>query len=201
MDLLLASRWLDAVPDFLARTTRTTHPTVGFIGTASALYPDPAWLDFDRHALRGFGCRLVELDPERHNFATRLETLDAVFVSGGNTFHLLHVFRTTGAEEHLVTRVRQGLPYIGVSAGAAITGPDIEPVSLMDDASETAPLASTRAWGLVDVVVIPHADGIVGGRQVVEDTRTRYAERFPLLFIDDDQAVVVSDGSLSVVAS
>ncbi|MFW0795364.1 Type 1 glutamine amidotransferase-like domain-containing protein [Gordonia sp. CPCC 205515] len=201
MNLLLASRWLDAVPGFLRTTTATARPRVGFIGTASSLYPDPAWLEVDREALQGFGCELVELDPTSPEFAADLDTLDAVFVSGGNTFHLLHVFRTTGAEQALIEKVRAGLPYIGVSAGAAITGPDIEPVSLMDDATETAPLDSTEAWGLVDVVVIPHADGIVGGTQVVDDTRTRYADRFPLLFITDDQAVLVSDGSRSVISS
>lgn len=201
MKLLLASRWLDAVPAFLRETTGTPHPTVGFIGTASALYPDPAWLDVDRDTLRGFGCRLVELDPTEPDFADRLDGVDAVFVSGGNTFHLLHVFRSTGAQESLVAKVRAGLPYIGVSAGAAITGPDIEPVSLMDDATETAPLDSLRAWDLVEVVVIPHADGLVGGTRLVEHTRARYADRFPLMFITDDQAVLVSDDSLSVVSS
>ena len=36
----------------------------------------------------------------------------------------------------IVDAVRAGLPYIGVSAGAAVAGPDIAPLALLDDPAE-----------------------------------------------------------------
>lgn len=205
MHLLLTSRWLNAVPAFLTTAVAKESPLrIGFIASASAIYPDPAWTDVDRDTLRDFGHQLDEIVPEarsRDDTARQLDTVDALFVSGGNTFHLLHVLRSTGADTLIVERVRAGLPYIGASAGAVVAGPDILPASLVDDPAETAPLESTRGLGLVDVVVIPHADGIVTGREVIDRTRARFADRYPLVFIDDDQALVVSDDARSVVDS
>lgn len=205
MEMLLASRWLSAVPPFLtARRPGIAAPTIGFVATASEIYPEPGWVDYDRETLRGFGYRLDEVDLSRTataDIATQLDAVDAVFVSGGNTFHLLHVLRSTGTDELLAARIRDGLPYIGVSAGALIVGPDIAPVTGMDDPSETEPLASTAGLGLIGEIVMPHADGIVVGRAAIDAIRRRHAGDDRLVFIDDDQALVVSGSERTVVSS
>ncbi|MBD0861923.1 Type 1 glutamine amidotransferase-like domain-containing protein [Gordonia sp. zg691] len=201
-DLLLLSRWLTPVPEFL-RTRTGAGGRIGYLPTASSIYPDQAWLDLERATLRDQGFVVCELDPELVSAAAFTRTLgeiDAVFVAGGNVFHLLGALRLAGADRPLVDAVRAGLPYIGVSAGAAITGPDIAPLSLLDNPGEAAPLASTLGLGLVDVIVVPHAEGTVGGRGPVDATRERFAAEHPLHFLRDDEALVVSGETRTVIS-
>ncbi|MFE0751651.1 Type 1 glutamine amidotransferase-like domain-containing protein [Gordonia sp. NPDC058843] len=199
--LLLLSRWLTPVPAFLAPITRPGC-RIGYVPTASSIYPDHAWLDLERDTLGQQGYQVTDLDPELMGaaaFARALQAVDAVFVAGGNTFHLLGALRLAGADRAIVDAVRSGLPYIGVSAGAAVVGPDIAPLALLDDLTEAAPLTSTEGLGLVEVTVIPHAEGTVGGRGPVEATRKRFGNDHRLHFLRDDEAIVVSDGTLRVI--
>lgn len=202
-DLLLLSRWLDTVPDFL---TPLTGPAarVGFVPTASMIYPDRAWVDLDRATLRDQGFTPVELDLESMTageFISAMSSVEAVFVSGGNVFHLLGVLRRTGTDHPLADAIAAGLPYVGASAGAAIVGSDIGPLALLDDPTEAHPLESTEALGFVDAVIVPHADGLVGGTGPVERLREQYGHTYRLLFLRDDQALVVSDDGSRVIDS
>lgn len=203
VELLLVSRWLSAVPGFL---TPRTGPgaRIGFVPTASSIYDDRAWVDLDRTTLREQGWQTVELDIEAmpaDDIATCLTTVDAVFVSGGNVFHLLAAMRRTGFADVLTTHVQAGLPYIGASAGACVIGADIEPLGLLDDPAEATGLGSTTGLGWIDEVIVPHADGIVSGRAVIDEIGRRYGREFRLRLINDDQALLVSGGSRSVISS
>ena len=202
-ELLLVSRWLDAIPGFL---TPRTGPgaLVGFVPTASSIYEDRAWVDFDRATLRNQGWQTVELDIETMpatDVKNALTTVDAIFVSGGNVFHLLAAMHRTGFADMLTERVHAGLPYIGASAGACVVGIDIEPLGLLDDPTEATGLPSTAGLGWIDEVIVPHADGIVSGRAVIEEVARRYGKRFTLRLLADDQALLVSDDSRSVISS
>ncbi|GAB89112.1 Type 1 glutamine amidotransferase-like domain-containing protein [Gordonia rhizosphera] len=200
-ELLLVSRWLDAVPEFVEKRV-SGRVRVAFVPTASSIYRDRSWVDYDRRTLRGFGYSVGDLDIERLDHAGMvrgLDDADVVFVSGGNVFYLLAVMRSRGFADLLTERVEAGLPYVGVSAGACVVGADIEPLSLLDDPEEGAGLASTKGLGWIDEVVIPHADGIVCGSEVIDEIRTRYGTRYPLRFLTDDQALLVSGDSRSVV--
>ncbi|WP_207843655.1 Type 1 glutamine amidotransferase-like domain-containing protein [Williamsia soli] len=202
-ELLLVSRWLSSIPGFL---TPRTGPgaRIGFVPTASSIYDDRAWVDLDRTTLHDQGWQTVELDIEAMASAdmeSALTTVDAVFVSGGNVFHLLAAMRRTGFAEILTARVLAGLPYIGASAGACVVGSDIAPLGLLDDPTEATGLHSTTGLGWIDEVIVPHADGIVSGPAVIDEVVRLYGEQFPLRLLADDQALLVSAGTLSVVAS
>ena len=161
-------------------------------------------MDFDRTTLHEQGWQTVELDLEAmtaSDLAESLNTIDAVFVSGGNVFHLLEVFRRTGFADVLTERVEAGLPYIGASAGACVIGADIEPLGLLDDPAEARSLVSTTGLGWIDEVIVPHADGIVSGRAIIDELRHRFGERFTLRLLTDDQALLVSGSSRYVVPS
>lgn len=200
-DLLLLSRWLGAVPEFV---TGRGGARIGFIPTASSIYPDRAWVDLDRRTLREQGFTVTDIDLEilsASETAAALDDVDAVFVSGGNVFHLLSVLRRTGVDRLLTDRVHAGMLYLGASAGACVVGADIEPLGLLDDPTEAPDLTSTTGLGWIDEVIVPHADGIVSGRAVVDELRIRYGSRFTLRMLADDQALLVSGSERSVISS
>jgi dipeptidase E len=56
---------------------------------------------------------------------SQLEQAEAVFVGGGNTFRLLLSLQRSGILDRLARRVRDGVPYVGASAGTNIAAPTI----------------------------------------------------------------------------
>ena len=78
-----------------------------------------------------------------------LSTADAIFLSGGNTYHLLKALRDTGADQ-LIKKAKT--PIIGVSAGGLCLTPDIGSASAENDIG----LTDSRGLGLVDFGLYPH---------------------------------------------
>jgi len=63
---------------------------------------------------------------------SELDTFDAVYIGGGNTYALLAELRNSGFENHLSEYVRRGKAIYGGSAGAAVLGRDIRTVNYLD---------------------------------------------------------------------
>jgi dipeptidase E len=81
-----------------------------------------------------------------------LARAEAVFVGGGNTYALLRRLHQAGLLGPLRERVRQGLPYLGTSAGANVAGPNV----LTTNDWNVVGLTVFEALGLVSFNVNPH---------------------------------------------
>lgn len=77
-----------------------------------------------RHALEPVGITVTsvhEVDDPRAAIAQA----DNVFVGGGNTFLLVKTLHGLGLMDAIRSRVRQGMPYMGASAGTNIAAPSL----------------------------------------------------------------------------
>lgn len=81
-----------------------------------------------------------------------LEGAEAVFVGGGNTFRLLDVMQRSGLLAVLGERVRQGMAYLGASAGSNLACPTIRTTNDMPIVEPE----SFDALGLVPFQINPH---------------------------------------------
>lgn len=81
-----------------------------------------------------------------------VERAEAVVVGGGNTFHLLKRLYETGALEAVRARAREGMPYVGSSAGSNVACPTIMTTNDMPIVEPP----SLRALGLVPFQINPH---------------------------------------------
>ena len=112
-----------------------------------------------------------------------LASAEAVFVGGGNTFRLLKTLQDSELLEPLRRRIRDGLPYLGASAGINIVCPTIKTTNDM-------PIVQPprfEALGIVPFQINPHyLDPDPGSRHMGETREDRIRE-----FLEENEVPVV----------
>ncbi|MEO1056205.1 MAG: GNAT family N-acetyltransferase [Actinomycetota bacterium] len=130
-------------------------------------------------------------DPGRSSDIDALASVDTVVMSGGNPYHLLRSLRTSGFDRALRAAMARGVGYVGVSAGALVAGPTLEPIAGISPFDRPGDL-DLAALAVVDVVVLPHDDR-QGRRVLHEQSLMAHAGAHPMLAITDDEVVAVRD--------
>lgn len=198
MELLLTSSGITtpAIAERLNTMSANTNRKVGFISTAANVEAgDKDWYINQILDLRRFGYRWIDfVDPSAPgvDWQGRLEQTDILFMSGGNTFHLLDQVRKTGFDEWLKSRLDK-VVYVGASAGSIIVTPDISISTLGGDAN-TPSLADRSGMGLVDFEISPHAtpDSTRAQTHAPHTTNKLYA-------IGDDTAIAVHGDGFRII--
>ncbi|MEU0128790.1 MULTISPECIES: dipeptidase PepE [unclassified Streptomyces] len=135
------------------------------LDTVAAFLPRRARLAFVPYALAdhdGYTARVrAALEPsgvsvrgvhESADPVAELDAAEAVFIGGGNSFRLLDALYRTGLREAVRDAARNGLPYMGASAGTNMAAPTLR-------TSNDMPIVqppSFDALGLVPFQINPH---------------------------------------------
>ncbi|MGA9872273.1 MAG: Type 1 glutamine amidotransferase-like domain-containing protein [Rhodococcus sp. (in: high G+C Gram-positive bacteria)] len=202
MKLFLASYRFGAhVDEFRALTSGPGR--VAVISHATDGWPEQAResaLTSEIRGLRDLGYDPYELDVRRFRdrpdaLAAELDSVQTLWIRGGNTFVLRSVLHQCGADEPIVSRVRDGrLVYAGYSAGACVASPSLRGVDQADDPAEIADGAVVwEGLGLVDFALVPHFGSVLdengaGAAMVAKFER----EGVRHLTLTDEQVVVVN---------
>ena len=157
MKLLLLSRFIGAVPEFLKTLKADSRAAtrIAYINDASKPLGNAPFVERERLQLQDLGYTLVPLtigDGTAADLSAVLDTVDAVYVAGGMADCLMAALRRTGSDAVLVERVRAGLPYIGASAGAVIMGTGIDAAIALDGHTEGTSLDDLSGLGLQSAV-------------------------------------------------
>jgi dipeptidase E len=171
-----------------------------FVPTAGSVYEPAPWIDARRQWLVRNGFRFDELELATSTprvTARVLSTADLVYVEGGNTYFLLHHMRRT-----LFWDALAGLDvvYGGASAGAIVACPDIGYIQDLDDRSLAPELADTTGAGIIDFRILPHFDD-PRARPTIDRILADWPEQDALVKLNDDEAIIVTDGSWRVISS
>ncbi|WP_433336821.1 Type 1 glutamine amidotransferase-like domain-containing protein [Spirillospora sp. CA-294931] len=192
--LFLGSAGLGALPGWLASLPVVPGRAI-LVPTASKPMASAPFVEGAERLLVRQGMVVERLDLEcadRVEVERVLRSCDLVFVTGGYAIFLLEHVRRTGFDRVVAEAVRRGRTVdVGVSAGAALAGPDL---GFFADAEDPGRVASTAGLGLVPFTVLPHR-----GRGNAE----RHDRQDPARFVslEDDQAVVVDGASWEIRAS
>lgn len=116
-----------------------------------AMFDRDAYEAKTRERFEAMGYRLDSLhrvaDPQH-----RVEEAEAIFVGGGNTFRLLKALQDLELVRSIRSRVADGVPFIGSSAGSIVSCPTLKTTK---DMPVVEP-ASFEALALVDFQISPH---------------------------------------------
>lgn len=199
--LFLASSGLEYIKTFVGKDP--SQVKMLFIPTAGNLDEDVWWIDKDRDVLRRMGFQITELDIAKESLEKAegaLQNTNIVYVAGGNTFYLLKQLRDKGFDKLLTKYIENGVLYAGASAGSLIAGLDIEPVSTIDEPEKVENLDSTKGLGWIGIVPIPHYDMATRTR-AIDAIKEKYKDKFEIVLLTDDEAIVVEGDSWKVVES
>ncbi|MBL7952718.1 MAG: dipeptidase PepE [Flavobacteriales bacterium] len=97
------------------------------------------------------GCEVVSLHKESDP-ALALASCDVVAIGGGNSFLLLRSLYRTGLIKAIANRVKDGMPYLGWSAGSNVTCPTIMTTNDMPIVEPP----SMKAMHLIPFQINPH---------------------------------------------
>lgn len=163
---------------------------------------DMTWLYDDRKALVDAGFEVTDYTITGKKLAELkkyLPKFDYIYMSGGNTLHLLSESYKSGFINIIRKLVKGGKIYIGTSAGSIIAGP-LVPKYLYDDAKHKG-IENKPTYNLVNFTVIPHWGSEYFrndylGKRMNEAYRT---DSVPYVLLTDDQYLFVEDGSIKII--
>lgn len=173
-----------------------TRRTVAFV--PFALQDHTGYVAKVRERLAPMGFDIIQV----HGRA-EIESADAVFVGGGNTFRLLKRAVELGLIDAIRTRVRDGMPYIGSSAGTNLATPSIRTTNDMPIVQPP----TFEALGLVPFQINPHyidADPSSTHKGETRETRIReYLEEnaTPVLGLREGSMLRVEDEAVTLVGT
>jgi dipeptidase E len=165
-----------------------TQRRLAFVSAAS--YDDEtAYHDSARRALEPVDLDVSHLRTEDAPLDT-LARAEALFVGGGNTYHLLRRLHAARLLEPIRERVRAGMPYVGSSAGSNVAGPNI----LTTNDWNVDGLTRFEALGLVPFNINPHYLETDPVMAPYSETRDERIEQY--LHVHDNPVVGIEEGTL-----
>jgi dipeptidase E len=174
-----------------------------FIPTAGDQYEDAGRFQHpDKEALEKLGMEVTEIDlktTQGKELARVMQQMDVVLVAGGNTFYLLEWVRKSGFDVIIKKRISEGLVYIGSSAGSILCCPTIEGAKRFDPPEAAPELTDYTGLNLVNFAIIPHTHKEKYKQRIEETTAELQESGLEVVYLTDDQAVVVEGDEWEVV--
>jgi len=173
---------------------------VGFIPTAANVEPRAKdWLISQFMQLQRYGfyqIDIVDISADGVDWRTRLVDVDILWVSGGNTFHLLDQIRKTGFDVWLKENINSKV-YVGGSASSIVMTPTIQVASIEPGDENICGVSDFTGLGYVPFEIEPHCDAArikEMGEYAKTIDNTIYA-------LDDLSAIQVIDGDVEVISA
>ncbi|AKI55196.1 peptidase, S51 family [Listeria monocytogenes] len=192
-NLFLTSSFKDVVPLFTEFESNLQGKTVTFIPTASTVEEVTFYVEAGKKALESLGLLVEELDIATESLGeitTKLRKNDFIYVTGGNTFFLLQELKRTDADKLILEEIAAGKLYIGESAGAVITSPNIAYIQTMDSTKKAVNLTNYDALNLVDFSTLPHYNN-TPFKEITQKIVTEYAGKSQIYPISNHEAIFI----------
>ena len=199
--LLLTSGGMDMKEQIVKLLQKPAYDvTVAFITTASKNEEDISYVENDLNIMKEIGFNVEELDIDgktEFQIMSILKLKDIIFVEGGNTYFLLNAMRKCNFEKVLRKLLKQGIVYIGASAGSIVAGKTIETSSWKSDEPNYG-VKNLKGLNLVPfnifVHYLPEHAEII--KQKIKNPKKRLKK---LKILTDGQAILVQGNEVDLI--
>jgi dipeptidase E len=164
---------------------------------------DHSWVIDELATLRStFGgiieiVNLLALDKE--TVRDRLSFVDVVYVVGGNTDYLMHVFKKTGFDK-ILTELLKTKVYVGSSAGSMVICKRISTESYQSIYGEGDTFSIDSYLELVDIAIKPHLNSPEWPNNRAENLKSVSKDYTGTMYaLSDKAAITVKDNALEVI--
>lgn len=192
--LLLTSSGMDMKEEIVKLLQKPAYDiTVAFITTAAKAEEDVDFVKKDYRAMKDLGFNIEEFDIEgKREFEVMnfLKIKDIIFVEGGNTFYLMNSMRKCNFERIIRRLLKEGIVYIGSSAGSVVAGKTIQTSYWKE--KDIAPPKNLKGLNLVPYDIFVHYTPEYN--DVIKDKIKNPKKRAKNLRILTDQQALIVQG-------
>lgn len=141
---------------------------------------------------------LRKFNKDNNQLAKEFEGTDLLWISGGNVFYLRYILKESGLDKLVSQLIQNGMTYAGDSAGAAILGPDLHGLDLLDNPNEPPELIY-NGLGITNFIILPHwgneryAKDIASSKAILEKHNDK------VIAISDSQACIVNGQDIQIL--
>lgn len=157
--MLLASDFPEMRDEIIKLLQKPAYDvTVAFVTTALKQEEDKSYAERDMKMMQDMGFNVEEYDIEGKKEFELMQVLslkDIIFVEGGSTFYLLNAMRKCNFEKVLRKLLKNGIVYIGVSAGSIVVGKTIQTADWLGDDNFLG-LRNLKGMNLVPFDIFAH---------------------------------------------
>lgn len=199
--LFLTSNGTPALPEIISLLPfKPDGRKVSYVTTASVVNGViPEWMSANIEVIEKAGfivdpIDIATLTPE--DMEQSFSGSDLFWVGGGNTLYLLQEVRKSGFDGYVTNKILGGVPYVGVSAGSIILGPDIE-FELY--ASRTPELTSYEGLNLFPFAPYVHFDAEWTKELYTDILKFSLENNKSFITLRDDQFIYVTGEKWQVI--
>jgi len=170
---------------------------VAHIITASKIEEDTSYVEKDRELMKEAGFNVEDVDIEGKNknqLLKILESVDIIYVQGGNTYYLLKQMRKSGFDKIIKKLLTKGIIYIGVSAGSIVAGETIQTAGWLGD-KNTVNLINLKGLKLVKSNLFVHYKP--EDAEIIKQKSKKIKKRLRIL--TDEQALFIFGKKITLV--
>jgi dipeptidase E len=171
---------------------RTKHIVI--VPTAASDGKDNKYAKLAEQQLRNSGFEHISFLDIATEPIDMLATADIIYVTGGNTFTLLHAVRTSGADTILLARLTSPrIIYIGVSAGSILLTPTVRLAAEVEPDVNEPNITDFKGLSVFASEIYPHYT------KNIESELSAYEHKYDVevVRINNDQALLVKGDIIS----
>jgi dipeptidase E len=163
----IRTRGTAAIDREIIRLSNKKHPKVLFIPTASS-DSERYCRNFAEHFGKFLKCKtdtllLVNAPPSAREIQRKIFSSDVVYVGGGNTLHMMRLWRRLGVDKLLRAAYREGIVLSGISAGAICWFDSGHSDSMSFYNPRNWDYINVKGLGLLRGVLCPHYNSMTRG--------------------------------------
>ena len=181
--------------------SKMTDKKITFIPTAGNVEEYTGFIDEGVGMLKELGYEIEIVDIAKYEeevLKDKFLKAGCICISGGNTFYLLQELKRKNLTELLSGRIKEGMFYMGESAGAMIMSKDIVYSQIMDDKNAATELKDYFGLNVFKYYILPHI-GEYPFKETAQETLDFYKDKIDLIPINNSEAVLVKDDGYKIV--